>query len=136
MNTTIIAIVAALFGLTLAIVAIVQTQHTKRLRAKFGPEYDYAVDRQGDRRKAEAELAHREDSVKRLHIRKLTHSERDHYAAVWRNEQARFIEDPRQAAAGRSYFPRHEHGRLSGGRLRNPANVCFGGSRACHERLS
>src|SRR5215469_568953 len=99
MNTmVIIAIIVAVVALALAVVAILQTQRTKRLRTKFGPEYEYAVDRQGDRHKAEAELAHREGSGKRLHSRELTPAEREHYAGGGREERARFTEAPRQGA--------------------------------------
>lgn len=100
MNTTaIVAIIVAVIALAVALWAVFQTQRSKRLRTRFGPEYDYTVNREGDRRKAEAELAHREESVKRLHIRELTRAERDQFANAWRDEQARFVDDPAQAVA-------------------------------------
>lgn len=98
MNTTAeIAIVIAIVALVVAGWAVWQTQRSKRLRSKFGSEYDYAVQREGDRRKAEADLTRREEQVKRLHIRDLTHRERDEFSSAWREEQARFVEDPRKA---------------------------------------
>ena len=98
MNTTaIIAIVIAVVALAVAAWAVWQTQRSKRLRAKFGPEYDYTVQREGDRRKAEAELAERESKVKHLHIHELTPHERDEFTSAWRDQQARFVEDPRRA---------------------------------------
>jgi hypothetical protein len=69
------------------------------LRTRFGPEYDYTVNREGDRRKAEAELTRREESVKHLPIRELTYAERDEFTKAWRDEQARFVDQPAQAAA-------------------------------------
>jgi FtsZ-interacting cell division protein ZipA len=100
MNTTaIVAIIVAVIALAVALWAVFQTQRSKRLRTKFGREYDYTVDREGDRRKAEAELTHREESVKHLRIRELTQAERDQFAAAWRDEQARFVDDPAQAVA-------------------------------------
>jgi len=100
MNTTaIVAIVVAVIALAVAVWAVWQTQRTKHLRTKFGPEYDYTVEREGDRRKAEAELAHREAKAKRLQIRELTPQERDQFANAWRDEQAHFVENPSQAVA-------------------------------------
>ena len=98
MNTTaIIAIIIAVIALAVAVWAVWQTQRSKRLRSKFGPEYDYTVERQGDRRKAETELAHRETEVKHLRIRDLSQREREQFAHAWREQQARFVEDPRLA---------------------------------------
>ena len=100
MNTTaIIAIIIAIIALAVAAWAVWQTQRSKRLRTRFGPEYDYTVQREGDRRKAEAELAQREAKVKHLHIRDLSHREREQFAAAWREQQARFVEDPRMAVS-------------------------------------
>jgi hypothetical protein len=100
MNTTaMIAVVIAVVALAVAVWAVWQTQRTKHLRTKFGPEYDYTVQREGDRRKAEAELAAREAKAKRLQIRELTPQERDEFASAWRDQQARFVEDPAQAVA-------------------------------------
>src|SRR6266404_202240 len=56
-TTEIVAIVIAVIALAVAVLAFLQTQRTKRLRTRFGPEYDYVVDREGDRRRAEAELS-------------------------------------------------------------------------------
>jgi hypothetical protein len=100
MNTTaIVAIIIALIAIGIAAWAVMQVQRTKRLRTKFGPEYDHVVDREGSRRKAEAELTHREEAVKHLHIHELTYAERDQFTRAWRDEQARFVDDPVQAAA-------------------------------------
>jgi FtsZ-interacting cell division protein ZipA len=95
--TAIIAIIVAVIALLVAMWAVWQTQRSKRLRTRFGPEYDYTVEREGDRRKAEAELAAREAQVKRLHIRDLTPQERERFASEWRQQQSRFVENPKQA---------------------------------------
>ena len=93
----IIAIVVAVIAVAVALWALLETQRTKRLRSKFGPEYDHTIEREGDRRRAEAELAHREARVKKLHIRDLTTQERERYADAWRRQQAMFVDDPRRA---------------------------------------
>lgn len=95
----IIAIVIAIVAIAVAIWAVLQTQRSKRLRSKFGPEYDRIVEREGDRRRAEAELAHREARVKKLNIRDLTRQERDRFANAWRQQQANFVDDPRRAVS-------------------------------------
>ena len=50
----IVAVAAVAFGLFMYI----QKERTKRLRSKFGPEYDRVVDSYGNRSKAEDDLAH------------------------------------------------------------------------------
>lgn len=95
----IVAIVTAAAALAVAVWALLQTQKTKHLRSKFGPEYDHVVDREGDRRRAEMELAHREERVKKLHIRELTTHERERFSTEWREEQKRFVDDPRAAVS-------------------------------------
>jgi hypothetical protein len=100
MNTTaIVAIIVALIAVGVAAWAVMQVRRTTHLRGRFGPEYDYTVDREGNRRKAEAELVQREESVKRLHVRELTYAERDQFTHAWRDEQGRFVDDPAQAVA-------------------------------------
>lgn len=68
-----------------------------RLKKKFGPEYDYALDKLGDRRTAEAELAEREKRVVKLDIRELNDHERDRYHSDWTEIQAGFVDDPAKA---------------------------------------
>lgn len=96
-TTAIVAIIIAVIALVVAAWAVMQTRKTTHLRSKFGPEYDHTVDRAGDRRKAEADLERREESVKRLHIRELTPAEREQFSNAWRDEQARFVDAPVQA---------------------------------------
>ena len=98
MNTvTIVAIVIAIIALAVTAWALLQVRTTRRLRSRFGPEYDHLVERTGDRRRAEAELAHREKRVEKLHIRPLNRAERDKFSNSWREQQARFVDDPRGA---------------------------------------
>ena len=94
---TIVAVVIAVVALAVAAWALMQVRNTRHLRSRFGPEYDYTVERAGDRRSAEAELANREARVKKLHIRRLTQQERDRFSQSWRDQQARFVDDPRGA---------------------------------------
>ena len=95
-NTTMLVVVAVLFlviGALLAL-AITRFQRTKRLRDRFGPEYDRMVDRIGDKRQAEDELEARLAHVQNLNIRSLTAEEVNRFALEWQNIQAEFVDQP------------------------------------------
>lgn len=98
MNTiTVVAIVVAVLAIAFGIFMYVQKQRTRHLRSKFGPEYDRLVDRYGNQRKAEEDLAYRERRVEKLHIRDLSPDEANHFTEAWQEEQARFVDTPRDA---------------------------------------
>lgn len=67
---------------------------SQRLKKRFGPEYDYALEKSGDRHAAEADLAERQKRVKSLDIRKLNDNERDRYHTEWTEIQAEFVDEP------------------------------------------
>lgn len=69
-------------------------RRSKDLRARFGPEYDRAVEAHHDRRAAELELAAREQRVRSLQLRPLSQEERGRYADAWAAVQRRFVDDP------------------------------------------
>ena len=96
---TMIVILVAVLGIAIGALLYVQRGRSKRLRSKFGPEYDRVVNRYGDQRKAEEDLSHREKRVEKLHIRDLTPGEEVGFAGAWRDEQARFVDSPREAVA-------------------------------------
>ena len=75
----------------------VQKQRTQKLRTKFGPEYDKAVDRHHDRGHAESELEKRAKRVSQFKIQPLKSDDRLRYAENWRREQSLFVDDPRAA---------------------------------------
>lgn len=92
--------------LVVAVVAIVaaalgwywgRAQRTKRLRHRFGDEYDRTVHQQGDLRRAEAALEARTRRVERLHIRPLHEDDQRRYSTAWREVQTRFVDDPKGA---------------------------------------
>lgn len=89
--------------ITLAIVAIAvcwilfRRRRSEHLRKRFGPEYDRVTYEHGNQRRAEAELETREKRVGRLHIHPLTQKDRDRFARAWQADQARFVDDPKQA---------------------------------------
>ncbi len=90
----IIAVIAILLAVFFALKA-----RTKKLRSRFGPEYDRTVREQGSTLKAERELEQREKRIQNLHIRPLSAEESDRFAAEWRAVQEKFVDDPRGAVA-------------------------------------
>jgi type II secretory pathway component PulK len=96
----------AILLLVLIVVVIVvgaflfwQWRRSAALKQKFGPEYQRAVGQFGGERKAEAELAAREKRVRDLDIRTLTPEEQTRFSDAWKKAQARFVDEPSQAAA-------------------------------------
>jgi uncharacterized membrane protein len=70
---------------------------THALRSRFGTEYDRAVLTQGSARKAELQLAKREDRVEEMKIRELGSIERDRFVADWQTLQSHFVDHPTAA---------------------------------------
>ena len=72
-------------------------RRTANLQKQFGPEYKHAMRQYGDQRKAEAELAAREERVHKLEIRTLTAEEQARFTHMWKKTQARFVDEPSPA---------------------------------------
>ena len=98
MSTLAIVLIAIIIVLC-AVVAwlAISRQRSKHLRTKFGPEYQRAVSEHGNRSKAERDLQQREKRVERLNIRSLPPATRERYIQEWRQDQARFVDDPKGA---------------------------------------
>ena len=100
MNTiAILLVVLIVLVIVAAVVLYSQRRRSEALRQKFGPEYQRTVSQLGDERKAEAELTAREKRVGKLEIRTLGPEERARFAESWKRAQARFVDEPSQAAA-------------------------------------
>lgn len=92
--TPILIAVAALIMTGLVTWLAFSMWRSHKLRAKFGAEYDYTLEKEGNRRAAEETLAEREKRVGKLDIRSLGESERDRYHGEWITIQANFVDDP------------------------------------------
>jgi hypothetical protein len=96
MNTivwvSIIVIVLLVLG-----VWFVSQQRRARLRDRFGPEYERAVERTGNRLKAEQELAAVADERDRLNIRDLSPAEQQRWTGEWSLVQSQFVDHPQEA---------------------------------------
>lgn len=74
-----------------------KTTKSRRLKARFGPEYDRTVERLHDRELAETELQERERRVKRFHIVPLPMEDRSRFRERWTAVQGHFVDDPKGA---------------------------------------
>ena len=72
-------------------------KRTKRLKERFGPEYERTLAETGEQRAAEDELAARERRRDKLNIVALSPQAREKYAASWRAVQTAFIDNPSSA---------------------------------------
>jgi hypothetical protein len=98
MSPSQIVILVVVILVVLAVVAVaVVVGRRRRLRNRFGPEYDRAVAEQDSRSAAERELRERERRHAELEVRALPAEARQRYAAGWADVQARFVDDPAAA---------------------------------------
>ncbi len=95
MTSTQIALLVIVVIAVVAVAALLILQNrTKKLRARFGPEYDRAVAETGNKFKAEAQLEKVEKRVSQYPLRPLTAADRDRFQQLWRAIQAKFVDDP------------------------------------------
>jgi len=95
-NETLILLLIAvvLIAAGLGVWFATRRQRSQKLREKFGPEYDYAMQKAGDQHAAEETLKEREKRVVKLDIRALNETERDRYHGEWLKIQTDFVDDP------------------------------------------
>lgn len=92
-----VVVVLAVIAIALLVAAGLRDRRSQRLRSRFGPEYERAVEETGDRQKAERMLHERVERRKELSIRDLDPAARQRYAMEWRAAQSRFVDDPKGA---------------------------------------
>lgn len=95
----IIAIIVVILIVAALLVGLSAVNRRRRLRDRFGPEYDRAVSEHG-RREGEAELAERERRVRQLDIKPLSPTARAQYASEWTAVQEQFVDAPQAAVTG------------------------------------
>jgi hypothetical protein len=93
-NTLVAILIAAAAIVVVALVILSRKRRSQRLRERFGPEYDRAVQARGDATKAELELIKREERVHGLSIKPLSAEARAGYSREWSEVQRRFVDDP------------------------------------------
>jgi hypothetical protein len=90
----VLLIVVALIVVGFLAMAVGRAQRTRRLKERFGPEYERAVEEIGDKRKAERELAERVAHVQILNIRPLSAEQVNQYSLRWQETQREFVDEP------------------------------------------
>ena len=100
-NTPWLWIVAAIaVGLmALAVWFSYRKKKSNRLHHRFGPEYARAMEDQGSRSKAEAELQSRQRRVDKLNITALTAADAERFSQSWNALQGRFVDNPQSAVS-------------------------------------
>ncbi|MFD3702071.1 hypothetical protein ACFWUP_02880 [Nocardia sp. NPDC058658] len=89
-----IVIVVVLAGAALLVPPFLRR---KRLRDRFGPEYDRTLEHTEGRRAAERELLQRERRHDSLELRELTPERKNEFTADWASVQERFVDEPADA---------------------------------------
>ena len=93
----IVLVVAVAVVLVLALVLIRIRRRRSHLKERFGQEYERAVSSAGTGA-AERQLGELEQEHEDLDIRSLPPAARERYLDEWRQAEARFVSDPRDAA--------------------------------------
>lgn len=93
----IVVIVVVVLLIIVATLVLPRQLRSRRLRNRFGPEYDRAVEHTDNRRAAERELAEREQRHSKFELRKLSESDRAGYLGRWSVIQERFVDEPAEA---------------------------------------
>lgn len=95
-TNTLIAVVAVAVVVIAVIAALAWNAHqSRRLRARFGPEYDAVLRRTGSKAKAEKELRQREKRVEKFQIVPLSSADAAKFANAWNRLQGSFVDDPK-----------------------------------------
>jgi hypothetical protein len=92
-----IILVIAIAVVVLAAIVIYMNKRSKRLQAKFGPEYSRAVEETGSKYRAESKLERLEKRVEKLSIQPLEPADANRFRDSWRQIQAEFVDDPKTA---------------------------------------
>jgi hypothetical protein len=93
----VVVVVLLLVGGAVAARIGARKRRSQQLKDRFGPEYDHAVERHGDRKQAEAKLLEREERREKLEIKQLEPEQRERFAEEWRRVQGRFVDSPQEA---------------------------------------
>lgn len=93
----IVVLVIAVIAIAAVVWGIARKRRSQHLRERFGPEYDRAVNREGNVRKAEGVLAFREKRHEKFQLRPLSSGDRSSFLYRWNDVQSRFVDDPKGA---------------------------------------
>ncbi|MGX8904262.1 hypothetical protein ACR820_03125 [Streptomyces netropsis] len=97
MSLIVIIIAVVLVLIVCAVAAWMVTARRRKLRERFGPEYERTVAGKDSRRAAERELRERQERHDALDIKPLPAPVRDRYAQDWTRVQEQFVDRPDDA---------------------------------------
>jgi hypothetical protein len=98
MDTGLLVVILIVLVLLVVLALVAGRQRrSRRLRERFGPEYDRTVADAGDRKEAESRLEERTARRQQLDIVPLDPADRARYVEAWRLTQARFVDEPAEA---------------------------------------
>ena len=91
-----LVVVVVIVAVAVAAVAFFASRkrRSRKLRERFGPEYDRVLRKEGDARKAEGVLEFREKRREKFIIRPLPAADKSGFTTRWNEVQARFVDDP------------------------------------------
>jgi hypothetical protein len=99
-NTTTIVSVIVVLAIAIGVVALIaRAVRSRRLRARYGAEYERTVQAAGGRREAEEQLHEREKRVHGYVLMPLTPEDRSRFSVSWRDVEAAFVSNPAGAVA-------------------------------------
>src|SRR5579872_2542353 len=96
LSILVIAVVLVIFVAFISYL-LIQRQRSRKLRERFGPEYDRTVKQEGDRRRAEGVLEMREKRRDKFKLLPLSASTCSEFEARWKAVQAKFVDDPKES---------------------------------------
>jgi len=99
MSTGTMVVLIVVIALAVVAFLYMQKERTRKLRSKYGPEYDKLANELGSTRRAELDLERREKRIQKVYIRELNNEERARFSETWRDVQASFVDDPGTAVA-------------------------------------
>jgi hypothetical protein len=95
----IIGIIVVVIVVVAAIVVASGELRRARRRRQFGPEYERLAQELGSKKKADAELAARQQRVEALNIHELSPDQQASYSGDWTAVQERFVDAPAEAVS-------------------------------------
>jgi hypothetical protein len=98
-NAQVVLLIVVIAAVAATVLIIVDVQRSRRLRARFGPEYQRAVRESGTTMRGEDRLAKLEKRVERFNVHPLAPLQQGRFVDEWRVIQARFVDDPKGALA-------------------------------------
>jgi hypothetical protein len=108
-----LGIAAVLMLVGVGLLFVVRERRLRALKARFGSEYERAVEEYGSEAAAVRELRAREARVRKLRLRSLNQSQRRHVNGEWQKVRLLFIENPLRAVRNANHIVKsilHERG--------------------------